>query len=243
MEGAKRHKRSGSTAAKPSSFPSFPRKKSNLAQVHGKFQVGKAKVEKKNIDADLNSIISTLPSLATATPVLLNRYSAGTGPTETLGRRVTNLSLLVRMNVTASVAINTQMAPTVVRVLVVYDRQPSNAAPSVANILGGTTYGVSSPLNLAFSDRFSVIMDEKQPLGGLFATGTATNAFGEVPKPVLIDRYVKLKLPTVSSSSFGGTVATIAEGGIYMLAFSDIAAANNPPTVTSGVSRIRFVDD
>lgn len=239
MENPKRHKRSGSSSAPKQGYTlNYARKKAFLPKIHGKFQVGKARLEKKNIDVDLNATVATLPSLVTATPVLLNTYSTGTTPNSTIGRRVTNLSLLVRM--TVNNALSTSSACTC-RVLVVYDRQPSGAAPSVAQILGNTLYGLASVLNLGFSDRFSVLMDEKFSMGASFQS--TASGFNSAPPNYQVDRYVKCKLPTESSSNFGGTIATIAEGAIYMLAFSDIAAASSPPSIVAGVSRIRFIDN
>lgn len=241
MEANKRHKRSGSTGHKPGYSLPYLKKRHNMPKIHGKFQVGRAKPERKNIDVDLAAALSTMPSLATATVQLLNAYTAGTSPNNTLGRRVTNLSLLIRMNIKV-VGGTTPSEPTTVRALVIYDRQPSGATPSIATIFGSSLYGVSSPLNLAYSDRFSVLMDEKRELGGVGVTGTLTNTLTELPPAVCIDRYVKCKLPSEATGSFTGAIAGLAEGAIFIVAFSDIAAASNPPVIVSGVSRIRFMD-
>lgn len=238
MENPKRHKRSGSSSAPKQGYTlNYARKKAFLPKIHGKFQVGKARLEKKNIDTDLAAGLTNCPSLATATPLLLNTYSTGTTPNSTIGRRVTNLSVHIKANIVQSTA---PSAATVVRLLVVYDRQPSGSAPSIAQIFGNTLYGVSSVMNLGFSDRFSVLMDEKQTLAGI-QQSTASGLYNVYN--IFVDRYVKCKLPTESSSNFGGTIATIAEGAIYLVAFSDIAAANNPPLLASGVARIRFIDN
>lgn len=232
MENPKRHKRSGSSGLKSGYGPSYQKKKVYLPKIHGKFQVGQPKVERKNIDVDLNATVATLPSLVTATPVLLNTYAAGTGPTGTIGRKATNLSVHVRMTITAGGGTTFSG----IRVLVVYDRQPNGAALSAATLLGATTYGSASLLNLAYSDRFSVILDEYRTL---YPGSTATSADSQIQ---VINRYCKCKLPSEAVSSFSGGIGQIASGAIWMLAWSDVAAASNPPSVLVGASRIRFID-
>lgn len=245
--GTKRHKRSGSVQAAAVSHSVGAQrsmKRSMGPRSFGKFQAGKVKAEKKNFDTDIVAAgLSSIPSLATATVYCLNLINVGTGATSAIGRRLIMKSLLLRMSVreAQNTTVSTTVAPTAVRVLVLYDRQPSGALPSVANILGTTTYGTASPLNLGFSDRFTVLLDEKFNIGGSYQT-TSLSSLNYHPG-YFLDRYVKVGLPCEAVTTFSGTIAGIATGSILLLAWSDLAAASSPPLVDASMSRIRFIDN
>lgn len=249
MEPNKRHKRSGSTSkAAVSHSAAAPRftKRYTVPRPFGKFQSQKGRVEKKNLDTDIVAAgLSTLPSLATATVYCLNLFNAGNTATTVTGRHCVMRSLLLRMSIRepGNTTVNNTVPPTAVRVLVVYDRQPSGALGTVAQILGSTTFGTASPINLAFSDRFSVLVDEKLTVGGSYQT-TSLSSLNYHPGQY-VDRYVKVGLPCEAGNTgaFSGTIAGLATGAILLLAWSDVAAANNPPVVDAAMSRVRYVDN
>lgn len=243
---AKKHKRSPSVTGSPaaSHAPMRSMKKYMGPRSYGKFQK-RSKNEKKNFDTDIVAAgMSTIPSLATAATYCLNLFTAGTSANNVLGRQAVMRSLLLRMSIRQAGNVSTGATATSVRVLVLYDRQPSGAAAATsATILGATTYGTASPLNLGTSDRFSVLLDEKLTLGGIGVQGTVTNQCVELPAPQYVDRYVKIGLPSEANTNFTGGIGGIQTGAVLILAWSDIAAANNPPVVDCAMSRIRFTDN
>lgn len=243
---AKKHKRSPSVTGSPapSHAPMRSMKKYMGPRSYGKFQK-RAKNEKKNFDTDIVAAgMSTIPSLATAATYCLNLFTAGTSANNVLGRQAVMRSLLLRMSIRTGGGINSSAAPTSIRVLVVYDRQPSGAtAATSAVILGSTTFGTASPLNLGTSDRFTVLADEKFSLGGVASLGANTTTVTELPVAHYVDRYVKIGLPSEANTNFTGGIGGIQTGAVLILAWSDIAAANNPPVVDCAMSRIRFTDN
>lgn len=244
MESTKKHKRSGSYSAKAVPAPLPRLKKSLSGKSFGKYQAsGRAKPEKKNIDKDIGAAITTCPTLTTATPVLLNTYTAGTGGTNTLGRRVVNTSLCLRMTIAQPTISGVGTAgPTAVRVVVVYDKEANGAAPATTDVFQtAIVANASSMMNLNNSHRFTIIMDEKFCFGQLVITGAPASA-ASAPTCYQLDRYVKFKLESIANATFNGAITNIFTGSFYLFAFSDTVAASNPPQVVSGMSRIRFID-
>lgn len=248
MQPVKRHKRSGSTAAavvSPSAVVPRFTKRYTAPRSYGKFQKVSNKPEKKNLDTDIVAAgLTQLGSLATATTYCLNLFNTGTNANQAQGRHVAMKSLMLRMSI-QPVPPNAagSALPTIVRVLVVYDRQPSGSLASSAAILGTTTYGTASPLNLGNSDRFSVLIDEKIPISGQAIVGAPAAYVTQLGPGYFLDRYVKVRLPTeASGSSFTGVIGGIATGSLVLLVWSDIAAAAEPPRLAAGMSRVRFTD-
>lgn len=245
MEQPKKHKRSGSYVSPAASQP-LPRRKKSLSgsRTYGKYSGGKPKKEKKNIDVNIvTAAVTTLPALSTPpTRLLLNTYTAGTGATNSLGRRVLNKSLLLRM-VIAQPLVNgvINVGPTGCRVIVVYDREANGAAPATADMFTDLTAGSCAANNLDNSERFLTLVDEKFTLGQMCITAAPASA-ASAPTTYMVDRYVKIKLDSIAKSTFNGTVANISTGSIYLIAFSDVAAGSNPPQIVSGYARIRFED-
>lgn len=243
MENPKRHKRSGSTAKGDASHsagaPRFT-KRYMVPRPFGKYQGYKPRNEKKNLDTDIVAAgLTSVPSLASASIQLLNPFNNGSTATTVVGRHCIMKSLLLRMNIIPVFTLSS--SPTTVRIVVFYDRQPSGAIPGVAGLFA--QFGTASFNNLANSDRFSVLLDEKIPIGGMYITGTPTNVQQNIPKGLYVDRYVKIGLPCeASGAQFTGAIGGIATGALLLCCFSDIAAANNPPTVVSAASRVRYLD-
>lgn len=238
---AKKHKRSGSVIVHPAPSPGVSRsmKKFTGPRSFGKFQAGKNKLEKKNLDTDIVAAgLTNLNNLAGSSTYCLNLLNAGNTATTAVGRRAIMKSLLLRMSI--GPVVQTVLTTTGnIRVLVVYDRQPNGSLATVAAILGTTTYGTASPLNLGNSDRFTVLLDEKLSIGCLYSSGTPTNYVSEAPVPVYVDRYVKIGLPVETSSAFNGTITNISSGSIVLLAWSDNASG---PVVVNAMSRVRYID-
>ncbi len=238
----KRHKRSASSAAATPSVAK-PRFKKPSDKLHSNFQApSKPRIELKNFDLATASLPATLPSPATATGVLLNAYNAGTSAITATGRRVLNKSLLLRLMIYPGNNTAAGVAATGCRVAVVYDREANGAAPAITDVWGtGAAQGSCAAANLDNCERFRVLLDEKFS----FAQQAFATAAGLVTldKPYFLERYVKMSLESVAKSNgFSAAIAGIATGSIYLFCWSDTAAANNPPQVLSGLSRIRFQD-
>lgn len=231
MESRKRHKRSGSEAKAVIPAPTF-RKKAMGAQSHGKFQTStKPRVEKKNFDT--SGALTTFNTLAALTPVCINLINAGTTGITAVGRRILMRSIHVRCSV---IATSGATGANTCRLVCVYDRQATGSLASAASVFGSTTDNVSAGMNLNYSDRFSIIFDEKFILG---PAGTDNGAY-------ILDRYVKVRLPVVAvSNQFTGAIGGINEGSVICYCISQNIVgppALSPPAIQDCFTRIRFTD-
>ena len=173
-------------------------------------------------NCDTVSTVSTAGSGAFLAPVaatLINGIAQGTTENQRVGRKVVMKSLLVNFFFTPSAG---TLADSF-RVLIIYDKQPIGVFPAVTDILVSSS--VLSPMNLSYSDRFTVlsntIINQYTPM---------QNYLGSI--------YLKLGLDGLYSST-GALIANINTGAIYiMVADSSGAGAD----VLTFFSRIRYTD-
>ena len=173
---------------------------------------------------------------------LLNGILAGTGPSQMIGRRITIKSILLNYsvnNIAATSGNLTTYNPEVIRVVLVYDKEPQSTKPLVTDVF--STNSPVGPMNLANSSRFLVLYDQRHSMGCQnVLTGGATYANTTGPLTAFGTKYLKVALPMEGPSSAGG-IAGINTGAIWFYAVSDSPNANGNATVTY-YSRIRYYD-
>jgi len=114
------------------------------------------------------------------------------------------------------------------RILVVYDRQPNQAFPNMADLIqsrdqtGATANTGVSPINLDQRDRFIMLRDYQVYLPAVTNTaGVLTNGLGYQANgnPHEFSMFIKLKglLTHYKSSSNPTTIGDISSGGLYVL--------------------------
>jgi len=208
--------------------------------------------EIKGMDTDLaySPVIATTSTNAGCT--VLNLIQAGTGSWNRVGKKVNLKSLRLVGSVTFQLTptfATGACSDTFVRMVVVYDRQPSGAAiPAFDTVFGTTvqtgteaTISITDPLRYDNMERFRVIRD-------VCIDNDQSNvpAFGSAPTQVNVvpfDEFVKLKgLDTVfSGQSNPMTITDISTGALYVY----FRSINNTSTVTAaiiGIARLRYYD-
>lgn len=166
--------------------------------------------------------------------VLLNGIARGDDIDARNGRQITMRSVEISGQVTNAVPAGTPV-PTIIRVLLVYDRQTNGAALTPAMVLEyvGSVAATHSPRNLAYRERFTTLNDIKIPL-----SASTVADYRDGPTPFKI--YRRFTLPETFNAGNAGTVADIATGSMYLVVISDQAAAPLPTCYF--VSRIRYED-
>jgi len=201
--------------------------------------VGRPGTEVKSVDVNPAAFnVVALAAVAFAEPATMTGYSElndilqGAGVYQRVGTRVTIKSIHVKLQITGQTPATTN---TLMRTILVYDRQTNGAAPAIATIFsdqiagGGVATLFNAGLNIANRSRFSIIRDDIRAI-----------SFGS-ESIATYKTYAKGAWPVEYSAS-GGTIGDIATGAIYLI----IASSN--PGVALGVAisnssvRLRYYD-
>lgn len=195
--------------------------------IHGR-NPEKKEITKANTQIALANGVVTFVAIAAAN--LLNGVVQGTSAETRIGRKIRMRSLDFRW--TAATATTTNASGGNLRVLIVYDKQANAALATVAGILN--TDDFHSPMNLANSDRFTVLRSFLTPTIG-FGTSEGASTSGH--------EFIPMDLETIYNDGVAGTIADIQTGAVYVM------VAQNGNIVTTGapifnfISRIRFDDN
>lgn len=185
---------------------------------------------------------------ATATGIiLLNGIQTGTGFYNRVGSRVEMKNLQIKGNVEAGAANNDGA---LLRFLIVYDRQPTGALPTVSDILqdrsqaGTSNTTGSSGINLDNRDRFTIIRDMcyETPVTTITAgTASFTTSMSGNSRNLAVNEYIKLKGLGChfKSTSSPATIADIATGALYALFVTN---GNDSAWDFAGCFRLRYED-
>lgn len=180
--------------------------------------------ELKDLDTLLGPSGSALSFSTTGSVTLINGVSQGTDFTNRVGRKFQIRSVLIRGQV------NLGATPTssVVRWMLVYDKQANGVAPAIGDIVFQPYPGACN--NLTNRDRFVVLADKT------FEVDT------QGPSKRAIKKYMKCNLETVNGGT-GATVASIQTGALYFVTMGDLATGVTAPVLGETTCRIRFSDD
>lgn len=196
-------------------------------------------------------IAPTLVNIDT-TGVLQNlaTIQVGTGEYNRVGNKVALKSLRIRFSITSATPTTPQLGPNVARLMVIYDRQPNGAYPTIANLLNlirqdGTAVNGTcwSSINLNLLERFIVLMDKCFTLPSILSDGTEVGVWPMNEELYMIDEFIKLKnLETVYSNTASPlAIAQVQVGALYLLSLGDTTQAN-APYAWKGETRLRFRD-
>ncbi len=175
-------------------------------------------VERKFIDKSAGITVDD-----SGTFVSLPLASQGVGASNREGDSIKVVSLLIRL----SWAISQSATSSGLRTIVVIDKQPNGALPSIASLLQTTNFPLSSPLNLDNKRRFKILCDRVQ-----VASITGKQQF-------VLNKYLKTQTH-VRYGSNAGTVADVNTNNIFVLLISD--EATNLPIVDY-YFRTRYIDN
>jgi len=176
---------------------------------------------------------------------LLNGIQTGTGFFNRIGSRIEMKSLRIRGFIYYALT-SIQDA---VRIIVVYDRQPTGALPTIANLLQGrdqvgtTQTAGSSEINLDNRDRFTIVRDHRITIPSCtVAAGVLTNGPSwSHNQTAEVDLFIKLKglVTHYNSTANPCTIANIATGALYVYHVGDTQSAT---VGFNGNFRLRFDD-
>jgi len=211
--------------------------------------------EKKGMDTLLNvgGVVSTTNTNDDC--IVLNLIQQGNGSWNRVGRKVAIQSIRLRgiaRLTSGPAATSGDLNSNNLRMVVVWDKQPSGAAiPTFDTVFGltqqdgteSTTY--LAPVKYDNMDRFSVLRDCFIPMNvELFnnAGGASDLARYEFP----FDEFIKLGNREVVflGQSNPMTIADISTGGLYVYfrAAGDSASANQVSIATESFARLRYID-
>jgi len=215
-------------------------------------RAARSAMEKKGMDTDLTvaGIINTTSTNGNIT--VLNLIQPGTGSWNRVGKKTHLKSVRVigriEFNVTPTFATGVSNE-TFVRMILVWDKQPSGGAiPTFDTIFGITSQTgtetcpvITCPVRYDNMDRFRVLRDVE-----IHPNSSQVPAFGSAPTiiaQVHLDEYVKLgSLESVySGQSNPMTIADISTGALYCI-FRSITNQANCTADVEAQARVRYTD-
>jgi len=205
--------------------------------------------ELKGVDSNVNDASVLATTNTNAGIVVLNLVQQGNGSWNRVGKKITMKSVRIR-GIATSTTINnaTQIQNNVMRMTVVYDKQPSSGAiPTFDQIFGNTaqdgaeTSRFLDGLRFDNTGRFQVIKDQLVTSDMAEFSGAA----GLVEYDIPFDMFINLKgLDTIfSGQSNPMTIADISTGALYFIARADSSTATtNLFSIKSSTTRLRYYD-
>lgn len=185
-------------------------------------------IEKKFLDG-----IQALNTDTTGSVTALNAMAQGTSQSTRIGNKITMKSLYVRWALGQG---TTTATPPIVRVTILYDKQPNATLATLAEIYQVTGSSLTlSPMNMANRDRFIVLMDETYSPAYPY-NDTAVTEFADFHK-----KYLKLNLDTIYNNTNGGTIADINTGALLVATSANVVSGTAEPTLTFS-HRLRYID-
>lgn len=196
---------------------------------------------------------------------VVNLLQVGAAAWNRVGRKVTLQSIRLRGNFQWDYTLDDTVSPgqfpsNIVRMFVVWDKQPNNqVVPSFSDIFGRTNQGgftstdLQDPVRYGEMERFSVLRDEiihfHPDMNPIYTSGGTTHnppAFKVVPFDVFVD--LKGREAVYSTSSSPATSADLATGSV-LIGFKALREGTASPTDqndvsigTSSFARLRYTD-
>lgn len=201
--------------------------------------------EIKAVDGSFQNYLFRVPSAATNV-TLMNGVQTGAAFYNRVGSRIEMKSIHLRGYIyNAATSITTNL-----RLIVVYDRQPTGALPTIADLLqsrdqtGATTTVGDSEINLDNRDRFLIVRDKQYYAPPVTNTaGVLSNgpSFPSTDQEWDVNEFIKLKgLGTHFKSSSNPTaIADISTGALYCFF---VATQSDSCWATNIMWRLRFED-
>lgn len=166
----------------------------------------------------------------TGSIVLIPTVAQGASVNQRVGKKIMWKSLQCRGTMNA----RTAAVANDVAFMIVYDKRPTGALPSITDIL--VSANSSAFNNDSNSGRFRILKRVDQVLIG----NTTTPATGQEEKDCSF--FLDLKgLPCVYKAATTGAIADIEEGALYLVTVGDNAAGTAAAYLSAGF-RTRFVD-
>lgn len=165
----------------------------------------------------------------------VSAIAQGDGESNRDGRKCVLKSLHLRGNVNISESSGSSFqAPSIMRVIVVWDTQTNGAQLNAEDVMLPATHVEHSFRNLQFSKRFRILMDHTFTVNPTAGAGDGTaNDFGAVERSFKWN--FNFNIPVIHNGTTA-VVAAITDNSLHIIGF-----ANNVGCNLSYTSRIRFV--
>lgn len=203
----------------------------------------------------------------TGSRIIINAIAEGSTFTQRVGRKVALKSVRLTYTVSLKDALtaSTLWDDDYARVCIIYDRQTNGLMPTLPDMFtdyasNGTTTASAGTglcgmigLNPDNRDRFLIIADQRIYLPKVLTSAVANQPAVVVPNSYTADNmgglgmqdiFRKLKglVTHYKSTAAPPVVGDVATGGLYLVAFGGLAAANQAWTISNWNVRLRYVD-
>jgi len=211
--------------------------------------------EKKGLDTEIQSASVVATTNTNSNSFICNLVRAGAGSFNRVGRKIFCKSLRIHGSATWHYAVATTtsaMNENILRMVVIWDKQPNDAATTWDAIIKNTEQAsteTSTVMGLPSYDnmsRFQILRDVKiqARIEATPATGGSTNF---VTKSYFIDEYIKLgnRQTVYSADSSPMTIADISTGALQIYFRAQVDSADfNQWTLDDGRlwARLRYSD-
>lgn len=209
--------------------------------------------EKKGMDTDISTGAVVDTTNTNANIYVTNLVQQGAGSWNRVGRKIHSTSLRIkgftRFTMVPTVATGITILPSL-RMVVVWDKQPSGAAiPAFDNIFGITAQDgtescpdITCPPRYDNMDRYQILRDcfWNPPAMAIAATGTGpSNTIA-----MEVDEYIALpRLESVySGQSTPMTIADISTGALYVCIRQTAQGGGTSSAQFDGIARLRYND-
>lgn len=215
--------------------------------VYGNSGYRSNRAEVKGVDnqIDYTPVIATTSTNAGI--FVMNLVQQGNGSWNRVGKKIRLKSLRLKGFATFTNLTSMPVLQNAVRIIVVWDKQPSgNAIPNFDAIIGGTDQSGTESSGFMWNvrydntERFSILKDEvmTSDINVLVSGATATSQ-------VCFDTFIKLKnLVTIfSGQSAPMTIADISTGGLYVCIRAQAQNASQTVAIVNSSTRLRYYDN
>lgn len=203
----------------------------------GRGVVGVGEVKFFDVDISDSAALPVVTAVAGAEPAAgftglteINCVAQGATSYNRIGSKIQVKSIQLKVGYRL---IGSAPVSTLVRFLVVYDRQPNGAFPAIGDILSdniSTAPSFHSGINMANKDRFIIIRDQYRPL---------CVAGGNV---AVVSEFIKLRQDTQFKSNTS-TIGDITSGALYYIACTqDVGSGTSAAQQVFAHTRIRYFD-
>lgn len=205
--------------------PTYKRRAYKAKPRYAKPSIPMVKVEKKVNDIATAAYACDTTGSVTA----LNLIDEGTGDSARIGRKIQLTSVQIRGFIQPADA---DTGDSMVRVMLVWDKQVNGVIATIANILSAAT--ANSFMNLDNRERFKVVCDEKFTLQQFNVASSLSGS--ALP---LVDVYKKFSGVTIYDGT-GGGIADINTGAMYLVTIGTAVAAIGATAQLA--CRVRYTD-
>lgn len=165
---------------------------------------------------------------------LVNQISQGASFAQRIGSKVRMISLQVKAMISNEYNDLISAGKSIgCRFAIVHDKSSAQAVPNPSQIwapVGTPAVDVYALRNMEFIDRYNVLYDEVFNLDNVEASCK------------IIDKYIKISLESRFSGS-GGTVASLATGGIFVYIWNEVPSGLGLNPLAQGYIRVKFTDE